>query len=130
MLRSKLMVCIAALAWVAAYCTTAAAADDKNPTGTWKWTSQFGGNSVETKLKLKLDGEKLTGSITGRNGQERDIEEGKYKDGEISFQVTRERDGQKRTVKYNGKVEKDTITGKVTFREDRNADWKAERVKE
>ncbi|MEX0586326.1 MAG: hypothetical protein WD176_06765 [Pirellulales bacterium] len=131
MRRSKLMVCCLAWGLIAIYCATAVAADDKpSPTGTWKSTSQRGGQTVETTLKLKLDGEKLTGSIKRGDGQEREIEEGKYKDGAISFQVTRERDGQKRTVKYTGKVDKDAITGKVEFGENRSADWKAERVKE
>jgi hypothetical protein len=128
MLRSKLLVTCFAFALVLALSAAAIAAD---ATGTWKSTSERGGQTVETTFKLKVDGEKLTGTMKrGADGQEREIEEGKYKDGEVSFQVTRERDGQKRTVKYSGKLDKDTITGKVTFGEDRTADWKAERVKE
>ena len=43
-----------------------------------------------------------------RQGRETVIEDGKYKDGEVSFSVTRERNGQKSTTKYHAKVSGDT----------------------
>ena len=43
----------------------ASAADKPDPTGTWKWTVTFGQNSREVTLKLKLDGDKLTGAMLG-----------------------------------------------------------------
>jgi hypothetical protein len=108
------------------------AADEKkaDPNGKWKWSvTTKDGQTRETTLSLKLEGEKLTGTITGRNNQETAIEEGAYKDGELSFQVTRERNGEKFTTKYKGKVSGDTITGTVERREGQSRDWKAERVK-
>jgi len=36
-----------------------------------------------------------------------------YKDGEISFSITRDVNGVKRTSKYSGKLSADTITGKI-----------------
>ena len=45
-------------------------------------------------LKLKLDGDKLTGTISAGGGKgkanEAKIEDGKFKDGEVTFTVTRE----------------------------------------
>jgi len=102
-------------------------------TGTWKWTVERSGMSREMTLKLKQDGDKLTGHLVGREGREIKIEDGKAKGGEISFQITRERDGQKFTTKYTGKVSGDTITGKAAFERDgqsRMRDWKAQRAKE
>ena len=64
-------------------------------------------------LKLKAEGDKLTGAQVGRNGQETAIEDGKNKNGEISFTLTRERNGQKFTRKYSGKVSGDTLAGRV-----------------
>jgi hypothetical protein len=75
----------------------------------------------------------LTGSVTGRNNQETAIEDGKYKDSEVSFHVTRERDGQKFTIKYRGKVSNDEIKGKIEFEREgqtQSIDWDAKRVKE
>jgi len=103
-----------------------------NPTGTWKWEVKFNNQSRETKLKLKLDGDKLTGSISGRNG-DTDISDATYKDGDIAFSVVREFNGNKITSKYTGKLSGDTIKGKSES--DRNGktqsrDWEATRVKE
>jgi hypothetical protein len=110
-----------------------ARADDKpNPTGTWKWTVNFGGQEREMTLKLKLEGDKLTGAMVGRNNQETAIEEGQFKDGEVSFKVTRERQGNKFTTKYSGKVSGDSIKGKTEFERDGQAqsrDWEAKRAK-
>ena len=103
-------------------------ADDAKPEGTWKWAFERNGEKIETTLKLKVDGDKLTGTITGRDGKESDIEEGSFKDGEVKFQVTRERDGNKIVIKYAGKISGDTITGRSEAGE-RSRDWKAERSK-
>ncbi len=83
-------------------------------------------------VKLKADGDKLTGTFVSPNGQETKIEDGKFKDGEVSFKVTRERDGNKFVIKFKGKVSGDTIKGKSEI--DRNGetmerDWEAKRSK-
>jgi len=112
---------------------TARAENKTNPTGTWKWKVKFGDQEREFTLKLKMDGDKLTGAMVGRDNKDQPIEDAKHKDGEVSFKVTRERDGQKFTVKYKGKVSGDTIKGKTEF--DRNGetqsrDWEAKRAKD
>ena len=110
--------------------SVARAAD--NPTGTWKWEVKFNDQSREVTLKLKLEGDKLTGSMSGRNGDTA-IEDGKYKDGDISFSVTRERNGNKMTSKYSGKLSGDTIKGKTEFErngQSQSRDWEAKRAKE
>jgi hypothetical protein len=106
---------LAAVALCVAFAGLAAADDKKagDPTGTWKWTVEFGGQSRDVTLKLKLDGDKLTGTMPGRDGQETKIEDGTYKDGEVSFKVTRERNGQKVTTRYTAKVAGDTMKGKA-----------------
>ena len=55
-----------------------------NPTGTWKWTASFGGQEREQTLTLKLDGDKLTGSMPGRDNEVTQISDATYKDGKIS----------------------------------------------
>jgi hypothetical protein len=111
-----------------------ARAEDKgkaDPTGTWKWTVEFGGQAREQTLKLKLDGDKLTGTMIGRNSETK-IEDGKYKDGEITFTVIRERNGQKTTTKYAGKLSGDTIKGKAESDrggQTQSRDWEAKREK-
>ena len=96
-----------------------AAEDKKNdPTGTWKWETERGGQKRESVLKLKVDGDKVTGTLAatggkggGKGGGETKIEDGKYKDGEVTFTVTREFKDQKFTSTYKAKVDGDTMKG-------------------
>ena len=109
---------------------TASAADKADPTGTWKWSiTGQNGQTRESTLKLKVEGDKLTGTISGRGG-ETAIEEAKIKGEDISFQVTREFNGNKVVTKYNGKIAGDTIKGKMESQRDgqpQSRDWEAKR---
>jgi hypothetical protein len=112
---------------------TARAEKKASPTGTWKWKVKFGDQEREFTLKLKLEGDKLTGAMVGRDNKDQPIEDARYKDGEVSFKITRERDGQKFTIKYKGKVSGDTIKGKSEFDrggETQSRDWEAKRAKD
>lgn len=111
---------------------TIANAEDKkaDPTGTWKWSfTGQNGQARETTLKLKLDGDKLTGTVSGRNGDTA-IENAKIKGEDLSFSVTREFNGNKMTAKYSGKLSGDSIKGKTETERDgetRSRDWEAKR---
>ena len=128
------MMRLAAVALCVAF-AGAAAADDKkagDPSGTWKWTVERGGQTREQTLTLKVDGDKVTGTMPGRNNQEAKIEDGKFKDGEVTFKVTREFNGQKVVMKYSGKVSGDTLKGKREFERDgqtQSLDFEAKREK-
>lgn len=115
---------------VVALAGLARAADD--PTGTWKWEVKFNDQTREMSVKLKLEGDKLTGAMVGRNNQETPIENATFKDGEVSFTSTRERNGQKFVSKYTGKLSGDTIKGKMEATrggQNRSVDWEAKRAK-
>lgn len=112
---------------IAAPVTPAASAD-----GAWKWSMPGrNGQTNETTLKLKQEGDKLTGTVSGRNGTEIPIQEGQIKGDEVSFKVVRERNGQQFPATFQGKVTGDTLKGTITF--ERNGqpasrDWEAKRV--
>ena len=89
---------------------TALGADD--PSGSWKWQVKRGDQTRDVTLTLKLEGDKLTGHMPGRNNTVTPIEDASFKDGTVAFSVTREFNGVKRTTKYSGKLSGDTITGK------------------
>jgi hypothetical protein len=113
--------------------TLAFSASAADVTGTWKssFTNQ-NGQVRESTFKLKAEGEKLTGTVTGRNSDTA-IEEGKIKGDEVSFQVIREFNANKVTNKYSGKVSGDTITGKSESQRDgqpQSRDWVAKREAE
>jgi len=110
------------------------AADEKKQPyeGTWKWTVTFNNNTREQTLKLTSKDGKPEGVILGRNNQETKIEDASFKDGVIAFTVNRERNGAKVASKYNGKVEGDTIKGKIETEangQTNSRDWEAKREK-
>jgi len=103
---------------------------DTNAAGTWKWSFDGqNGDTIRTILKVKQDGDKLTGSYTNQFGQA-EITDGSLKDGEISFKVKRELNGQPFILKYSGKLSGDKITGKCEFDvngDTRALEWEAKR---
>jgi hypothetical protein len=112
---------------------TARAEDKPNPTGTWRWKVNIGGEESERVLKLKLEGDKLSGTITGRDNTESKIEDPKYKDGEVTFKVTREFNGNKFVLHYSAKVSGDTLKGKTEIERDgekQSREFEAKRDKE
>ncbi|MGE0608740.1 MAG: hypothetical protein AB7O62_16720, partial [Pirellulales bacterium] len=97
---------------------------------TWKWTMTFNNRTREASLTLKLDGDKLTGSMPGRNNTERAIENATFSNDEVKFDIVRERNGQKFTQTYKGKVSGDTIKGTIEFQRDglQSRPWEATRA--
>jgi len=121
MKRFMLICTILALAAVTTY------GGDMNAVGIWKWS--LAGQNGETILKLNQDGETLTGTYTNRFGQA-EITDGSLKDGDITFRVKREFNGQAFPIKYSGKLSGDKITGKCEFAvngETRALEWEAKR---
>jgi hypothetical protein len=106
-----------------------ARADDNDPTGTWNWTSPRG---VGT-LKLKLEGDKVTGVMVRKAGDLK-VEYGTFKDGAISFRVPGKTPGGQTMVHmYQGKLVGDTIKGSATIvlpEKIVSGDWEAQRVKD
>lgn len=104
-----------------------------NLTGTWRYSfTADGGQTFEPTLRLKQEGEKVTGVIVfGEN--ERPISEGKIQNGEVTFKLVRERDGETVTTQYTGKVDGDRLVGKINSNwggTPRTYDLDARRVKE
>jgi hypothetical protein len=76
-----------------------------------KWTAQVPGRDgqpQETTFTFKVEGDKLTGAVSGRQG-DTPIADGKISGDEISFTVTRERQGATIKQLYKGKVSGDEI---------------------
>jgi hypothetical protein len=116
--------------------TLSAHAEGKGPAGTWTWSTpgRNGGAARTNSLTLKVEGSKLTGKLAspGRDGKatETDITAGKADGDKISFTVVREFNGNSISSEYSGKVEGDTLTGKIeTTREGQkqSRDWAAKR---
>jgi hypothetical protein len=123
---------VAAVFCVLAVAGLAGADDKPNPTGTWKYTADVNGQSIDVTIKLKLEGDKLTGAVSVFD-METKIEDAKYKDGEVSFKVNREMNGNKFTIKYTGQIKGDTFKGKRELERDgqtNTRDFEAKRSKD
>jgi len=106
-----------------------------DPTGTWKWSAPGpNGQARDLTLKLALKAGQLTGAVSGTRGGEMPISDATLKDDAIAFTIVREYNGKKTETKYEGKVDTDTIKGKIhTARADAEvkvSDWAATRVKD
>lgn len=122
---------VAALVVACAGLAGSARAGDNGPTGTWKWyVATKGGYAT---VKLKLNGDKVTGVMIRKDGSELPAD-GTFKEGEISFRVPGKTPGGKPMVhKYQGKLVGDTIKGTATIElpdQTVSGDWEAKRVKE
>ena len=78
---------------------------------TGKWTADMpgrDGNTMTITMNLKVDGDKLTGTVSGRRGDS-DISNGKVDGDNVMFDVVREYNGNTMTTHYVGKLDGDTI---------------------
>ncbi len=111
------------------------AADDKvDPVGAWALKVQRPGRPVqESTLKLEKNGDQFVGAITDGQGRTGSIKDLQLKGSDISFRVETEREGQKFTFVYKGKLTGDTIKGTVAAKiagRDMNLDFDGKRMKE
>jgi hypothetical protein len=96
--------------------TAVRAADQVDPTGTWKWSfTRQNGQTSDSSITIKRDGDKLSGKYIGGRGNEADAEELTLKGDELSFRITGEREGTAYKVNYKGKLSGDKIEGGVEF---------------
>jgi hypothetical protein len=78
---------------------------------TGKWTAQVPGRDGQTRdvtFNFKTAGDKLTGTVSGRQGDV-EITDGKVKGDEVSFDVTMTMQGNTMKMTYKGKVAGDEI---------------------
>lgn len=82
-------------------------------TGKWTYEMQGRNGTMTGTMNLKADGDKLTGTIAGGRGGETEIQDGKVEGNTITFNVVREFNGNKMTMKYTGTVTDEGIKFKV-----------------
>jgi hypothetical protein len=102
----KFRILFVAVGWALTVMTLAWAADVSG-----KWIAQVptrGGQTRETVFNFKTDGEKLTGTVSGPQGDIA-ISDGKVSGDEISFTVTANFGGNEVKLNYKGKVSGDEI---------------------
>ncbi len=109
---------------------TGLAQEQADPTGTWEWTVNFGGNTMQQVLTLALEEGELSGTISGRQGQVTEISDATYEDGKVEFRVVRSFNGNEFAINYSGMIDGDTLKGQTSGNfngEVRTWDWEATR---
>ena len=106
-MKSKLSLLVAGLALALITVVQAAAADVSG-----KWTAQVPGRNGQMRdqtFTFKVDGEKLTGSVSGMQGAENPISDGKVTGSDISFTVAMSMGGNEVKLSYKGTIAGDEI---------------------
>ena len=112
-----------ALLSIVALLVVAAPAEAADVSGEWTITVNSSQGPIPATLRLKVEGEKLTGVIVGREGGEMPLE-GTVKDNEISFSFWYG----EIPVTMAGKVDGDTIKGTFDAGGQDGGDWAGKRV--
>ncbi len=106
-MKSKLSLLVAGLALALITVVQAAAADVSG-----KWTAQVPGRNGQMRdqtFTFKVDGEKLTGSVSGMQGAENPISDGKVTGSDITFTVAMSMGGNDVKLSYKGTIAGDEI---------------------
>jgi hypothetical protein len=114
-LHTSILIIVACL--LAGSVRAASAADattqpTNDASGTWKWTAPGPGGDIDFILKIKQEGEKITGSLTGFNGDEAPIQDGKLENSKLSFKVVRDFNGNQITTLYTATFGNGELKGK------------------
>ena len=101
-----------------------------NVTGSWTMTLEMSMGTANPTLALKQDGEKLTGTYTGRYGTFDLL--GSVKERAIQFTFNMSAEGQTVTMAFAGEIAEDgqTMKGSAQLDEMGDATWSAKKEKE
>jgi hypothetical protein len=105
-------------------------ADPKAPTsiaGKWDMTAETPQGTTPVTLVMKLDGKKVTGTLTGPQGEI--PVEGEYADGKLTWSITIQGSSGDLNVTFTGAMKEDgTLAGTFDFGQGA-MNWKAARAK-
>jgi hypothetical protein len=94
------------------FAATAATADEKDAVGTWKLTYNPGNGDHEATLTVTQEKSGLKGKLVDGD-RKLDVTKIEYKDGKLTFTTRTEREGDKATATFEGKVKGDAIEGEA-----------------
>lgn len=104
----------------------ATALSQSSVAGEWDGSFETPGGARPFKLALKVDGEKLSGTVKRPNG---DVPlAGSIKGDAISFSYTINYGGNDLTLTFSGKVAGDSMSGAVSFGGNAEESWSAKRA--
>ena len=93
----------------------AESATSSDPSGTWKRSYEWEGSPVEEVVRINLNsGGKVTGTLA-RNESVKQIKDGEFKDGKLSFSIADDFQGATWTSSYSGGIKDDAVEGTITL---------------
>jgi len=134
-ISEAIMKAMISMALVLGVCGLVAAADKAvDPVGTWKCEYEIGGQQRTSTLKIKKDGDNVTGTMSWPDQDEAKLKDLKLKDGVLTFGAERKLPSSDTVinVEYKLTIDGDQITGKGTSEtggQKREWDIKAKRQK-
>ena len=102
----------AALVLVLGLCGLAGAQEKADPVGTWKCEYQIGEQKRTSTLTIKMDGDKLAGTMSWPDQKETNLKDVKLKDGELTFSAERVFMDNKIPIDYKFTITGDKLKGK------------------
>ena len=102
----------AALVLVLGLCGLAGAQEKADPVGTWKCEYQIGEQKRTSTLTIKMDGDKLAGTMSWPDQKETNLKDVKLKDADLTFSAERVLGDNKLNVEYKFTITGDKLKGK------------------
>ena len=106
------MKAILSMALLLGACGLAGAADKVDPVGTWKCEYKIGDRMLTAELTIKMDGDKLAGTMSWPDQKEATLKDLKLKDGTLTFSAVREFMDNKIPIEYKLTIDMDELKGK------------------
>jgi hypothetical protein len=113
-ISEAIMKAILSVALVLGVCGPAGAADDKaaDAVGTWKCEYEIGGQQRTSTLKIKKDGDKLTGTMSWPDQKDEALKDVKLKDNTLTFSAVRKLMDNEIPIDYTLRIDGDKLKGK------------------
>ena len=102
----------AALVLALGLCGLAGAQEKVDPVGTWKCEYQIGEQKRTSTLTIKMDGDKLAGTMSWPDQKETNLKDVKLKDADLTFSAERVLGDNKFNVEYKFTITGDKLKGK------------------
>ena len=102
----------AALVLVLGLCGFAGAQEKADPVGTWKCEYQIGEQKRTSTLTIKMDGDKLAGTMSWPDQKETNLKDVKLKDADLTFSAERVLGDNQFNVEYKFTITGDKLKGK------------------
>jgi len=106
------MKAILSMALVLCVCGLAGAADKVDPVGTWKCEYKIGDQTRTVELTIKMDGDKLAGTMSWPDQKDEKLKDVKLKESTLTFSAVRKFMGNEFPLDFTLTIEGDKFKGK------------------